>query len=62
VDVSVAMSATQGEVSRLEAREELDEIRVAPLRRYIEAIGGELELVARFGDRSYAVSGGPTTK
>lgn len=64
VDVSKAMDATQGEVSRLEAREELDEVRVATLRRYVEALGGELggelQLVAAFPDgRRYGISGGP---
>ena len=56
------MNATQGEISRLESREDLDEVRVATLRRYVQAVGGELELVAKFGDRRFAISGGPTTK
>ena len=62
VDVSATMDATQGEVSRLESREDLEDVRVATLRRYVEALGGELELVAKFGNRRFGISGGPTTK
>jgi hypothetical protein len=30
---------------------------VATLRRYVEALGGSLELVAQFGDKRIAISG-----
>lgn len=47
-DVAVAMKMAQGHVSAFETR---DDRRVSNLRRYIEALGGELTLVARFGKR-----------
>ena len=42
-----ALEATQPEVSKIERRTDL---YVSTLRRYIEAMGGELEIVARFPD------------
>lgn len=42
-----ALDATQPEVSKIERRADL---YVSTLRRYIEAMGGELEIVARFPD------------
>lgn len=47
----------QADVSRLENRHELDDSQVATLQRYIAALGGELELVARFGDKRIIVVG-----
>ena len=47
-DVSEATGIAQGDVSRLERRTNLDECVVSTLRRYVEALGGELELVAVF--------------
>jgi transcriptional regulator len=43
--LAVAMETTQGEVSKLEKR---TDCYVSTLRSYIEALGGELEIVARF--------------
>jgi transcriptional regulator with XRE-family HTH domain len=42
-----AMETAQPEVSRIENSAEL---YLGTLRRYVEAIGGKLELVVRFGD------------
>jgi transcriptional regulator with XRE-family HTH domain len=39
---------TQSEVSQLERRADH---RLSTLRRYVEALGGELEVIAIFGDR-----------
>ena len=47
----------QGDVSRLEQREAFDDCQVATLRRYVEALGGTLDLVARFGERKIMISG-----
>jgi hypothetical protein len=47
VDVASASGITQGEVSKLEARD-LETTSVAVIRRYIEALGAKLELVATF--------------
>jgi predicted transcriptional regulator len=46
--VSAAASMTQSELSRLEARE--DHL-TSTLRRYVEALGGKLEVTAVFGKR-----------
>ena len=47
----------QGDISRLENRSELDDCQLATIRRYIEALGGELQLVARFGEKSIVLVG-----
>lgn len=49
VDVALAADMKQSEVSRLERRQDY---RLSTLRKYVEACGGELEVVAHFGDRS----------
>lgn len=46
--VSAAADMTQSELSRLEARE--DHL-TSTLRRYVEALGGKLEVSAVFGKR-----------
>jgi transcriptional regulator with XRE-family HTH domain len=46
--VSRAAAMTQSELSRLEARE--DHL-TSTLRRYVEALGGKLEVTAVFGGR-----------
>lgn len=48
VEVSRAASMTQSELSRLESR--TDHL-TSTLRRYVEALGGELEVAAVFGER-----------
>ena len=45
---------TQGELSRQERR--ADHL-VSTLRRYVQALGGELELVARFDNKTIRLSG-----
>jgi len=54
VDVSKAAKMTQGEVSTAENRE--DHL-VSTLRRIITALGGELEIIARFGNKSVRLHG-----
>lgn len=56
-EVATAMGTHQGEVSVLEKREVLDTVRVDTLRRYVEALGGELELVAVMGSKRFTISG-----
>ena len=53
-DVARAMGTTQSEVSRSERRE--DHL-VSTLSDYVRALGGELELIARFGDKSIRLRG-----
>jgi predicted transcriptional regulator len=48
VDAARAAEMTQSELSRLEAR---DDHRISTLRRYVEALGGRLEVAAVFGGR-----------
>ena len=48
VDVAEATDMTQSEVSRLERRQD---VRLSTLKRFVEALGGELEVVATFGDK-----------
>jgi hypothetical protein len=47
----------QGDISRLEGRKEFDDCQVSTLKRYISALGGQLELVAAFGDKKIIVAG-----
>jgi hypothetical protein len=48
-DVSGATEMSQGEVSRLERREDF---LLSTLRKYVAALGGELQLVAKFRDKA----------
>lgn len=47
VEVAARLGMNQGNVSRLERR---DDLYLSTLRGYVAALGGELELVARFPD------------
>jgi len=57
IDVARGSQIDQGDVSRLEGREDFDDCLVATLRRYVEALGGTLDLVARFGDKKISIAG-----
>ena len=48
------LDQAQGNVSRTLRREDM---HLSTLREVIEAMGGELELVARFPDRAYRIRG-----
>jgi len=66
IGVAEAARMNQSDVSRLESRSDFDDCQVSTLRRYIEAIGGRLELVATFGDKKISLAGvegssGPAT-
>ena len=47
-DVAEVTDMTQSEISRLERRQDF---RLSTVKRYVEALGGELEVVAAFGDK-----------
>ena len=47
VELAARLGKNQGNVSRLERR---DDLYLSTLREYLAALGGELELVARFPD------------
>lgn len=60
VEVAADSSMDQSDVSRLEARSDFEDCLVSTLRRYVAALGGELELVAAFGDRKIILAGTAT--
>jgi len=47
-DLAILVEQTQGQVSETERR---GDHRLSTLRRYVEALGGEIEVVANFGDK-----------
>jgi transcriptional regulator with XRE-family HTH domain len=49
-NVAKSMSVGQETVSRIERQQK--DLRLSTLRKYIAALGGDLELVARFPDKS----------
>ena len=57
LDVAAESQMDQADVSRLESREEFDDCQVSTLRRYVTALGGNLELVAAFGNKKIVLSG-----
>lgn len=48
-ELAVRLESSQSQVSQTEAR---GDYRLSTLRRYVEALGGQLEIVAVFGNRS----------
>jgi ribosome-binding protein aMBF1 (putative translation factor) len=48
-----ALETTQGEISKIEHRTDL---YLSTLRNYIEAMGGELDIIARFKDGAVRIS------
>lgn len=53
-ELAETAGTSQGEISEAERRK--DHL-VSTLRRYVEALGGELEVLARFGDRTVKLRG-----
>jgi DNA-binding XRE family transcriptional regulator len=53
-ELAAAVEITQAELSRAERRE--DHL-VSTLRRYVEALGGSLDVVATFGDKKVKLQG-----
>ena len=47
--IAKAMGVSQSALSQMEAQ---DDVQLSTLRRLVRALGGELDIVARFGDRS----------
>jgi DNA-binding XRE family transcriptional regulator len=48
-ELAERIGVSQSRVSRIE-RGELDHTEIATIRDYVEALGGELEVLAKFGD------------
>lgn len=57
VAVAERSQIDQSDVSRLEHRTDFDDCQLTTLKRYIEALGGQLELVAKFGDKHITLAG-----
>jgi predicted XRE-type DNA-binding protein len=55
VDVAASMHVSQARVSKIECGE-LATAQVGTLRAYVRALGGEVEVVARFGDERIVVA------
>jgi len=53
-EVAVALETTQGEISRFEKREDR---LLSSIRKYVEGLGGELEVVAVIGNKRLTLSG-----
>jgi predicted XRE-type DNA-binding protein len=51
--LAVALEVAQSEVSQIEKQ---TDVYIGTLRRYIEAMGGELDIVARFPDGSIRIN------
>jgi transcriptional regulator with XRE-family HTH domain len=56
-EVAAASMIDQADISRLESRETFADCQVSTLQRYLAALGGQLELVAAFGDKKIILSG-----
>ena len=55
IDVATTMQVSQARVSKIE-RGELTTAQVGTLQAYVRALGGDLEIVARFGDQRIVVA------
>ncbi|MCA1682102.1 MAG: helix-turn-helix domain-containing protein, partial [Actinobacteria bacterium] len=53
-DVAERIGVSQSRISRIE-RGELDRSEIATVRSYVEALGGEIVIVAKFGDERITV-------
>jgi predicted XRE-type DNA-binding protein len=53
-EIAGRLGVSQSRVSRIE-RGDMDHAEVATIRAYLGALGGELELVAKFGDERITV-------
>jgi transcriptional regulator with XRE-family HTH domain len=47
-EIAVLLERSQSQVSETERRQD---VRLSTLRSYVEALGGELEVIASFGDK-----------
>jgi hypothetical protein len=56
-EVAEAAKIDQADISRLEGRESFADCQVSTLQRYVAALGGQLQLVATFGDKRIVLCG-----
>jgi hypothetical protein len=59
-EVAEASKIDQGDISRLESRENFADCQVSTLQRYVATLGGQLDLVAVFGDKKIVLAGAPS--
>ena len=57
VEIAAGSAIDQSDVSRLEGRGDFEECLVSTLSRYVAALGGQLDLVASFGDKKIILTG-----
>jgi hypothetical protein len=57
VEIAADSAIDQSDVSRLEGRGDFEECLVSTLSRYVAALGGQLDLVASFGDKKIILTG-----
>jgi len=57
VDVAATSQINQADISRLESQVDFDDYQVSTLRRYLAALGGQLEIVGAFGNKRIVLSG-----
>lgn len=55
VELAKELSVTQNRVSTIE-RGDIDHTQVDTLRRYVQALGGKLEVAVSFGDESFKIA------
>jgi helix-turn-helix protein len=56
-DIAEASQIDQADISRLENRLGFEDCQVGTLQRYLAALGGQLELVAGFGNKKIVLAG-----
>jgi len=62
VEVADLMDKTQGQISAMENR---DDIRLSTLKAFVQALGGEVQIIAMIGDKTvrlHSLGGAPTEK
>lgn len=57
VEVAAESGMYQPEISKLERRTTLDDVAVSTVRRYVEALGGELQLCAVVNGERFELRG-----
>lgn len=55
VELAEQLDVSQNRVSAIE-RGDIDKTQVDTLRRYVQALGGKLEVAVSFGDESYKIA------
>ncbi len=57
VEVAETSQINQADISRLESRGSFEDCQLSTLQRYVAALGGQLELVAAFGNKKIVLAG-----